>query len=743
MQRSWKSIFKYSVYLVLAVCLVLSMPIPVSEATPDTKEDKKAIILILDEVSLEEILNSDTPNIDLLLKNGAIGLMNTRAKSSLLNKGSTYLSLGMGVRTLASTKGGLAFENNKMYPMSNSNIMLECVTASDLYKLYTGKTPPDGEIINVAIGDIEKTALDITPNNQVGLLGKIANENNLAIGVVGNSDLNTPAREVTMLAMDENGVIPYGFVGSDLLVTDTNILGGIKLDQSKLLDEVGRILPNIDMLFIDYGDAARIQKINQLATDSVREEQKFKAIERADSFLGMLFKKVDLEKTLFMVISPNPSREMANKGNFALTPIIMSSIGTNKGLLTSNTTHQEGLVTNFDFGPTLLNYFGINETNSFIGEPMQVLNNENPTQVLLSNQAQCLYLRKYRSVFHWTFIILVGIALVGFYLPKFTKWKGLSKRFLNYLSTTVIAIPLTMMTVSLFGYKSIILDLLYVFGGAFIIAYILNKIFSKNLMIMAVLGLTTSVFILVDIYFVNKLMIISPLGSDAIAGGRFYGIGNDYMGILLGSTLFSFFALFQLYEINKSTMSIIMTFYMSLVIVALSPLFGANMGGTLAAIFIALLALLKIFNKKFSFKKIAILVIGAIVGIILIATLDTLFNPNPTHAGKALESLSTGGLNKFFEIISIKLGQVFWNLIHASWNAILFLQIILIFLLFRLKSEVLKKIHENYQILFKGFIVILLGGIAVFLFNDTGTIATALMLIYLFLPLGMLINDIQ
>lgn len=742
MQRSWKTIFKYTIYLALAVCLVLSMPVPISEATSDIKESKKAIILILDEVSLEEILNSDTPNIDLLLKNGAIGLMNTRSKSSLSNKGSTYLSLGMGVRTLASTKGGLAFENNKMYPMSNSNIMLECVTASDLYKLYTGKTPPVGEIINVAIGDIEKTALDITPNNQVGLLGKIAKENNLVIGVAGNSDLNTPAREVTMLAMDENGIIPYGSIGSDLLVTDTNVLGGIKLDQSKLLDEVGRILPNIDMLFIDYGDATRIQKLNQLATDSVIKEQKFKAIERADSFLGMLFKKVDLEKTLFMIISPNPSREMANKGNFALTPIIMSSIDTSKGLLTSNTTHQEGLVTNFDFGPTLLNYFGINETKSFIGEPMQILSNENPTQVLLSNEAQYLYLRKYRSVFHWTFIIIVGIALIGFYLPKFTKWKGLSTKFLNYLSTTVITIPLTMMTVSLFGYKSIILDILYVFGGAFIIAYILNKIFSQNLMIVTVLGLATSVFILVDIYLMNKLMIISPLGSDAIAGGRFYGIGNDYMGILLGSTLFSFFALFQLYEINKLTMSIIMSFYMSLVIVSLSPLFGANMGGTLAALFIALLALLKIFNKNISFKKIAILVIGAIVGIILIATLDTLFNPNPTHAGKALESLTTGGLNKLLEIISIKLGQVFWNLIHASWNVILFLQIILIFLLFRLKKEVLKKIHKNYQILFKGFIVILLGGIAVFLFNDTGTIATALMLIYLFLPLGILINDI-
>lgn len=725
------------------MCLVLGMLIPQTVAASDNIEGKKVIILILDEVSLEEILNSNTPSIDLLLEHGAIGLMNTRARSSSLNKGSTYLSLGMGVRTLASTQGGLAFERNKMYPLSNYNSTPEYIAASDLYKLYTGKTPPDGEIINVAIGDIKRTALDITPNNQVGLLGKIAKEKGLVIGVAGNSDLNTPAREVTMLAMDENGVIPFGSVGSDLLISDINVLGGIKLNQEKLLEELERILPHVDMLFIDYGDTARIQKTDRLTTDYVREEQKIRAIERADTFLGQVIKKVDLEKTLFMVIAPNPSREMINQGNFALTPVIMSSTNTKKGLLTSITTRREGLVTNFDFGPTILNFFDITSPEGFIGEPMQAVSNENPIQILLSNQAQFLYLRKYRSIFHWSFIILTGITLIGFYLPRFTRWKGLPDKILNYLSLAIIATPLTMMTVSLFGYKSIIFDLIYVCGGAFIIAYISNKIFRKNLMAMAILGLSTSVLLLIDIYFVEKLMIISPLGSDAIAGGRFYGIGNDYMGILLGSTLLSIFSLFHLYKINRSIMAVFITFYMSLVIVALSPFLGANMGGTLSAMLISLFALLAIFDKKISLTKITAIVAGVFVGIIMLAALDALFNPSPTHAGKALESLIAGGWSKFFEIIGSKLGQVFWNLIHASWNIILFLQAILTILLYRRKNEVLIKIRESYPNLFKGFIVILLGGIAIFLFNDTGTIAAALILTYLFIPLGMLINDIK
>lgn len=259
----------------------------------------------------------------------------------------------------------------------------------------------------------------------------------------------------------------------------------------------------------------------------------------------------------------------------------------------------------------------------------------------------------------------------------------------------------------------------------------------------SILGLITSVFLLIDIFFVKKLMIISPLGSDAIAGGRFYGIGNDYMGILLGSTLLGIFSLFHLYKIKNINMAIPITFYMSLVIAGLSPFFGANMGGTISAMLIALLILLTIFDKKISFKSIAFIIIGVIVGGIILAALDNLFNPNPTHAGKALEALRLGGLSKFFEIIGSKLKQLFWNLINAAWNIILFSQVILMVLLYKYKSKTLIKFRELYPNLFKGFIVTLAGAIVIFLLNDTGTIAAALMLIYLFVPLGILMNDVD
>lgn len=738
MKKTFTHIFKYTLCFILVTGLLLSSKLPKSVSYAENN-GKKAIIMILDMISLNELIESNTPNIDSLLDNGSIGLMNMRSRSRVSNKSSSYLSLGMGVKTLASANGNLASNRDNLYPLSDYKHFKESISAGEMYKLFTGNETPDGEIVNIAFGNVEKTALSITPNNQVGLLGKIARENNLKVGLLGNGDADSPSRESSLLAMDERGIIPIGNVGSDLLEIDTNVLGGLKLDQNKLLGELDRILPETDILFVDYGDPERIEKSENFATDNILKSQKVMAIERADSFLGEIKNRVDMNNTLFMIVTPNPSKETISNGNFALTPFIMSSQDTHSGLLTSDTTRREGLIANFDFTPTLLNYFNISDT-SFSGSVIKTISSDDTSELLLKNEADFLYLRKYRRVFHWTFIVFAGISLVGLFLSKFTKWNLYPKKVLTHLSLTALTIPITMMLVSLFGYKSIILDILFVVIGAFLIEFTLNKILKNDLKVISIVSLATSLFLLIDIFFIEKLMIVSPLGSDAIAGGRFYGIGNDYMGILLGSTLLGIFSLFHIYKLKKRNIAIFTVMYMLVSIIALSPFFGANVGGTLSAMFVTLIALVFILNKKFSIKSIFLIGIGVFVMIILLAALDMNFNPNPTHAGKALEGLMTDGVSKFIEIVTIKLGQVFWNLAHASWNIILFLEILLTFLLYKFKKQELINLNNKFKRLLNGLLVILIGGVIVFLFNDTGTIAAAIMTLYTFIPLGLIMN---
>lgn len=739
-KKIYSQIFIFSLTFILLFSFITADSFAVNENI----KNKKAIIFIMDQISLEELENANTPNIDRLMENGAIGFINTRDKSSPSNKGSRYLSLGMGTRTLGSSQGRLAFGRDEIV---NKNDYLNYETetkASDLYKLYLGKEAPEGEILNIGLADIYRQGNKTTPNNEIGLFGKRARENNFKIGILGNSDNGNISRESTMLAMDENGVIPLGYVDNDLLSYDENIIGNIKLNPDRMMEEFNRIINDTDILFIDYGDTSRQENTESLAIDEIKINDKIKSIERGDNFLGKVIDSIDMENTLFMVVSPNPSTKMIQEGNFGLTPIIISEKNINPGLLSSKTTRRNGLVTNFDFGPTIFNYLTDKKIDGFIGESIYSIDSENNVETLSKNYSDYIYLRNNRKVFHWGYIILAMLTILLAFIPKFTKWKTVHKSILKYMSITVFTIPLTMMTVSIFGYKNIFIDMIYVFLGGFLIGFILNKIFKNTLKTIMALGFLTSAILLFDTFIFKNLMIISPLGSDAIAGGRFYGVGNDYMGILLGSIVLSLFIFYDNYKINKNIMLILSLTIVSIIILGLSPIIGANMGGTLSAMVVLLLSAMMILEKKLSFKKIFIVLCIVVVGILLVATFDSLFNPNPTHAGKAMKALLTGGgFGKLFEIISTKLRQVFWNLAYASWNIVLFLQIILFILLYKFKKSCIKNLKMKNEKLFKGFTIILFTSIAIFGFNDTGTIAAALILLYLTIPLGTMVNGIK
>ncbi len=723
--------FKY-IILILVFIFVLS-----SNVYGEKVNDKKAVILMIDEMSMEDLLLSNTPNIDKLKENGGLGLMNTRAKSSISNKGSTYLSLGMGVRTLASTQGGYAFNYDELISLQDHGLVGE-IPAFKAYELYNQKLKVRQDIINIAIADIKRTAYDVTPNNRVGLLGEIAKNNNLNIGFLGNKDLDKHYRESTLIAIDEEGLIPYGNIGTELLVEDSDILGGKRLELNKLIDETDKIIDNIDILFIDFGDISRIIKMDRLASDEVRNIQKLNSIERADFFLGELFKRLDRLDTLYMIISPNPSKDMIKKGNFGLTPIIVSSDKTKKGLLSSITTRREGLVTNFDFAPTLLEHFEIKDDN-FIGDSITIVEANNIEENLIESQRQHIYIRKYRKFFHWIYIGLIILSLCFLYLPKL---KNINSKYKDVFILMTTSYPISILTVNFLSYKNIFMDIGYVLLTSFLLAFVIYSLTKSKLKSLAYISILTSSIIILDSIFINKLMIISPFGSDAIAGGRFYGLGNDYMGILLSSSILGLFSFYEYFKLDKKTMLIITTLFLSIIILALSPFYGANMGGTLAAIFTMLLAVFIILDINISVKKLIIL--GVIVTILILglASIDIIFNPNPTHAGKAIKALvNGGGISKLLEIIESKLRQVFWNIAKSYWNIVLFIELLLVIYIYVKRKNYIKKLVNSKKCICKGLALIGLSSIFIFIFNDTGTIAAAMALSNLLLPINFIKID--
>ena len=99
--------------------------------------------------------------------------------------------------------------------------------------------------------------------------------------------------------------------------------------------------------------------------------------------------------------------------------------------------------------------------------------------------------------------------------------------------------------------------------------------------LLLVLGLLGCVPVALDGIFGGTLIEKSFLGYDPIKGARYYGIGNEYMGVVLGSAILTCAAWL---ERRKSDGRLpVALFFLSMVFFFAAPFWGTNAGGALAA----------------------------------------------------------------------------------------------------------------------------------------------------------------
>src|SRR5690606_38216459 len=98
-----------------------------------------------------------------------------------------------------------------------------------------------------------------------------------------------------------------------------------------------------------------------------------------------------------------------------------------------------------------------------------------------------------------------------------------------------------------------------------------------------ILSLGLAISLIVDQLTGARLIRDSPLGYDVISGSRFYGMGNEYMGVMIASICTGSCAMLQ--RLRDSSIGRVITtliFLMGL-FTMVSPRLGANVGGSIAA----------------------------------------------------------------------------------------------------------------------------------------------------------------
>ncbi len=722
---SGNEIYRKSIVMLLGITVFIAAFAAAPAAMADSGR-KKAVVLIIDNIALRDLSGGGLPNFSKIIESGGLGLMNTRVESYTgRNRVSAYLSIGMGVRTYLDTPE-INAENGR--------------PAGPLYEVYLENA-----------GDLKQSVSRDYPNYVFGHIGETAEQYGLKTALVGNADTDRALREAALLAVDNNGKIKYGNVSEDLLIKDESAPWGRRTNSDRLLADALAALETCDLVFIDFGDTARVYEAQQrlgLKGGKFREA-KNRALHNADTFLGRFLGEMD-DNTLLAVITPSPPGDGTEKGNTTLTPVIIYGRTLLPAVLTSGTTKRIGLVANIDIGPTLFDWLTDAESvQGFIGEKITLLTDNNNLNTVSDNLSRFIHLNRSRYVVHGMYTLLLVLSLSAMFLPLTGKKLFNSPRVGRAAALMVLALPIASFVVyTVFNgvtTQRYYLDALMTAVLAAVSGIIFSGNTRRTLAGMAVLGMVTAVFMVTDLLTGYRYVIDTPLGFDNVfMGGRYYGINNDCMGILLGSSVFALFYVLEKFKVGRYLRLFLVLAAFIPIILSQVPGNGSNVGGTIAAMSIAIIALMALISglplkKRRLFAAILIVFLVEL----FIAYLDYLFGGR-THAGKVLGALISQGFGpKFLEVLLAKLRLFAITLALPPWNILFALQLYVYYIMTRKQEALIMRVGEHHPLLLRSFEVIFYGGIVAFLFNDTGLIATGLMFTYLTMPMGVLAVENQ
>lgn len=660
------------------LCFLLSILL-LPHISYGAKVDSKVYFIVINKLTLEDIKLMN--NLNKIINNGSIGLMNTRG-------------------TIGYT-GAESFLTINSSRKANANY-----NSIDFHA-----TNPNSIIINSGLSKLINLNKDNNYLPQIGAIGDNLHKIGLKTAIYGNSDLiDIKYRSSALIPMDSKGMIDYGNI-DNITIQEENYPFGIKTDYEKILIEI--IKSPADFIVADTGDLERIFRYGDNLSDKDFAHIRNRILLDIDKFIGNLTKSLNHDNSLLIITSPNSGEPKVNDNKLA--PIILWGNGVTKGTLSSSTTNKENIVTNLDIGPTILKFLG-GPLDNMSGSPI-VTTEKNISLddiTIQSKQINTTSKVRYYSLYNYGIISIIILSLPIILRIFNIKINEKIKIIIKKLLTILLIIPSIFLIVSIFKPKEVYTYLLMLLVLGLTTINLVWKIKNINNILLPLSAFSVFI-ILLDLVMKESISRYSVLSHDPIIGARYYGIGNEMVGLLLGSV--TVLAIKILEKNNKSLLPLLL-FIISVVFIA-HPNYGANVGGTMAFIIAIISYILELLNKEFTINRVLIILVSIIALISIMGYIDIKLNKNTTHLGSTILLIKNDGLSYLNKtvirkiLMNIKLvGKSFWTYI------LLFLMAfnVLIIDLF---------IEKDNKALMAS-IVGITGAMVGFLVNDSGIILAAI-----------------
>ena len=318
--------------------------------------------------------------------------------------------------------------------------------------------------------------------------------------------------------------LPNPDVAADDSVSDPTAPGGKRDDPIKLWAAAQAALQTCDLVVIHFGDFARAERENQrgFLLPAAYQAHRQRAFGRLDDCLGRILN--GFPGTVFVVV-PTPS-PTAQGGWDSLTPFLATDAHP-LATLTSDTTQTRGLIAARDLAPTILAELGVAAPRQMTGAP--VTTTALPGEKLVGMDRLTRLNQQAQNPIFWTIgfgAAVVVFSSLGLYLTE--RMAGRAGKIARYGLRLVSAWPLALLLTPLVDLPTV---------GGYVAAFAgLTALLALLPSPALICGLTALVVVL-DGLTGTKLISHSALSEYALSGIRFYGIGNEYMGVLIAGAL--------------------------------------------------------------------------------------------------------------------------------------------------------------------------------------------------------------
>ncbi|MBU5310554.1 hypothetical protein KQI38_00815 [Tissierella carlieri] len=403
--------------------------------------------------------------------------------------------------------------------------------------------------------------------------------------------------------------------------------------------------------------------------------------------------------------------------NKHLVPVIHINKG-NHGLLTSSSTKREGLIALEDISAQIKDTYGYKKKID-IGKPFKSIESDNPKKEIEDIYKKNMNLLIAAYLFHG--LIYFVQVLLGVWMLKsneIEKWLYTIYAFVSTNIFTSLLLGLFEFHENIFIYLSINL----------LISYLITRLtIKRKLDLVKLISIFTYALVVFGTCLYPKMIYNSYIGfNNLVYGARYYGLNNGIMGVLLVTSILSFFSITKLIE-NDTLKRFIGLFIFIINMITLSTYFGANTGGFITSVVLFGLMIYRLFfsNKEIRRYLFLFFLIGIFIFSVNIIFDD--FTGENTHAFGFFYRLKENGVSELISLASFKAKELFKLTILPPFSIVLIFQAIILNKLRKIIRDT-KEIKEEAMII---FITSLFG----FALNDTGVITLIYMIHYLVLDI--------